>query len=284
LPSNCAFAPWAHDRGRLHRHGPRFPTATGSRGAFNDHLRRDRSKAAVTRISELGLIEMTRKRTRESLLHALTEPCEHCEGKGYTKSRRTVAYELLRELRRQGNLIEGDTVLVEVHPDVAQVLATTEPRLPGGHGEAPAETHHRQGRVARSRFEDFELRSPSQKTPLDRSDADREGDSRGSAQAQAQEAWPAAEVEAMLEEEERSSAANQEEEPVRDDPDSRNDERARDRRGHDIDAAASDSAPAADARAQAATSELAATAESQRGGATSSGSGHRAFRRPAGRG
>jgi len=64
------------------------------------------AKAAVTRISELGLVEMTRKRTRESLLHDLTEPCEHCEGKGYTKSRRTVAYSLLRELRRQGNLIE----------------------------------------------------------------------------------------------------------------------------------------------------------------------------------
>jgi ribonuclease G len=48
--------------------------------AFNEHLRKDRSKAAVTRISELGLIEMTRKRTRESLLHTLTEPCTACEG------------------------------------------------------------------------------------------------------------------------------------------------------------------------------------------------------------
>ncbi len=96
--------------------------------AFNEHLRKDRSKAAVTRISELGLIEMTRKRTRESLLHTLTEPCTSCEGKGYTKSRRTVAYELLRELRRQGDLVEGDTVLVEVHPDVAQVLASDRPR------------------------------------------------------------------------------------------------------------------------------------------------------------
>jgi hypothetical protein len=239
--------------------------------AFNDHLRRDRSKAAVTRISELGLIEMTRKRTRESLLHALTEPCEHCEGKGYTKSRRTVAYELLRELRRQGNLIEGDTVLVEVHPDVAQVLATTD------HAYLEDMEKRLQKRIivkARGSFalEDFELRSPSQKTPLDRSDADREGDRADRRRRRRKKLGPPAEVEAMLEEEERSSAANQEEEPVRDDPDSRNDERARDRRGHDIDAAASDSAPAADARAQAATSELAATAESQRGGATSSGS------------
>src|SRR5262245_48513804 len=53
--------------------------------SFNDFLKRDRAKAAVTRISELGLVEMTRKRTRDSLLHHLTEPCHHCEGKGYTK-------------------------------------------------------------------------------------------------------------------------------------------------------------------------------------------------------
>ena len=71
-------------------------------------------------------MEMTRKRTRESLLHHLTEPCAHCEGKGYTKSRRTIAYELLREMRRQGGLLEGDTVIAEVHPDVAQALATTD--------------------------------------------------------------------------------------------------------------------------------------------------------------
>src|SRR3954453_19529398 len=94
--------------------------------SFNEYLRKDRSKAAVTRISELGLIEMTRKRTRESLLHTLTEPCTSCEGKGYTKSRKTVAYEMLRELRRMGNLIEGDTVQVDVHPEVANLLATTD--------------------------------------------------------------------------------------------------------------------------------------------------------------
>ena len=113
--------------------------------AFNEHLRKDRSKAAVTRISELGLIEMTRKRTRESLLHTLTEPCTACEGKGYTKSRRTVTYEMLRELRRQGDLVEGDTVLVEVHPDVAQVLAVDRPAVPRGDGEAAAEADRRQG-------------------------------------------------------------------------------------------------------------------------------------------
>jgi ribonuclease G len=174
--------------------------------SFNEYLRRDRSKAVVTRISELGLIEMTRKRTRESLLHALTEPCEHCEGKGYTKSRRTVAYELLRELRRQGNLIEGDTVLVELHPDVAQVLATTD------HGYLEDIEKRLQKRIvvkARGTFavEDFELRSPSQKTPLDRSDKDSESEHTERRRRRRKKLGPPAEVEAMLEEEERGSVA-----------------------------------------------------------------------------
>jgi len=172
--------------------------------AFNDHLRRDRSKAAVTRISELGLIEMTRKRTRESLLHALTEPCEHCEGKGYTKSRRTVAYELLRELRRQGNMIEGDTVLIEVHPDVAQVLATTD------HGYLEDMEKRLQKRIivkARATFaiEDFELRSPGQKA-LEHSESGRDGDKAEQRRSRRRKKiGPPAEVQAMLDEEERNS-------------------------------------------------------------------------------
>jgi ribonuclease G len=170
--------------------------------AFGEHLRKDRSKAAVTRISELGLVEMTRKRTRESLLHALTEPCEHCEGRGYTKSRRTVAYELLRELRRQGNLIEGDSVLVELHPDVAQVLATSD------HGYLEDIEKRLQKRIivkSRGTFalEDFELRSPGQKT-ADRSEADRE-DRADRRRRRRKKLGPPAEVEALLEEEERSS-------------------------------------------------------------------------------
>src|SRR3954470_7491718 len=137
--------------------------------SFNEFLRRDRAKAAVTRISELGLIEMTRKRTRESLLHHLTEPCSHCEGKGYTKSRRTIAYELLRDLRRTGNLIAGDTVLVEVHPEVAQVLSVTD-RL--YLEELEKRLQKRIIVKVRGSFhiEDYEIRSPNDKTPIERSD------------------------------------------------------------------------------------------------------------------
>jgi ribonuclease G len=174
--------------------------------AFNDFLKRDRNKASVTRISELGLVEMTRKRTRESLLHHLTEPCQHCEGKGYTKSRRTIAYELLRELRRQGNLIEGDTVVVEVHPDVAQSLATTD--------RAFLEDMEKrlQKRImvkARGSFhlEDFEIRSPGEK-PIEKSEIAGSRDEKGEARRRKrrkQVLGSPEEVEALLEAEERSS-------------------------------------------------------------------------------
>jgi hypothetical protein len=180
--------------------------------SFNEYLRKDRSKAAVTRISELGLIEMTRKRTRESLLHTLTEPCTSCEGKGYTKSRKTVTYELFRELRRQGDLVEGDTVLVEVHPDVAQVLgAADRPFLE----EMEKRLQKRIVVKARGSFhvEDFEIRSPNDKAPIEKSeiagaaredskDGPREGKRR---RKRRRHLGPPAEVEAALAEDEENA-------------------------------------------------------------------------------
>lgn len=176
--------------------------------AFSEQLRRDRSKAAVSRISELGLIEMTRKRTRESLLHTLTEPCAHCEGKGYTKSRHTVSYELLRELRRQGDLVEGHTVLVEVHPDVAQVLATTD------HAYLEEIEKRLQKQIvvkARGSFhmEDFEIKAPGDK-PIEKSERaggrdEKEREPRRRRRRRRGMVGPPAEVEALLAEEEAAA-------------------------------------------------------------------------------
>jgi ribonuclease G len=64
-------------------------------------LARDRTKISVSNFSTLGLVEMTRKRTRESLAHILCEPCPACGGKGQVKTARTVCYEILRELLRE---------------------------------------------------------------------------------------------------------------------------------------------------------------------------------------
>jgi ribonuclease G len=64
-------------------------------------LARDRTKMSVSGFSALGLVEMTRKRTRESLAHILCEPCPACGGKGQVKTPRTICYEILRELLRE---------------------------------------------------------------------------------------------------------------------------------------------------------------------------------------
>jgi ribonuclease G len=94
--------------------------------AFQKALARDRSRTNVTKISELGLVEMTRKRTRESLVQLLTEPCPTCEGAGVVKSVTTVAYEILREVRRSGTLVDNDKIEIECAPRVAELLSKEE--------------------------------------------------------------------------------------------------------------------------------------------------------------
>ena len=59
--------------------------------ALQEALRQDKAKTNILKISELGLVEMTRKRTRESLVQMLCEPCSYCEGKGYVLSEESVA-------------------------------------------------------------------------------------------------------------------------------------------------------------------------------------------------
>jgi ribonuclease G len=68
---------------------------------FRKALARDRTKMTVNGFTALGLVEMTRKRTRESLAHVLCEPCPMCGGRGEVKTARTVCYEILREILRE---------------------------------------------------------------------------------------------------------------------------------------------------------------------------------------
>jgi ribonuclease G len=89
-------------------------------------LQRDKAKTTLNRISELGLIEMTRKRTRESLGRLLHEPCFYCDGTGHLQSKETVAYEVLREIRRKRNDLPGYTVVVNCHPAVGDLLTGSE--------------------------------------------------------------------------------------------------------------------------------------------------------------
>lgn len=68
---------------------------------FKRALERDRTRMTVNGFTTLGLVEMTRKRTRESLAHVLCEPCPTCQGRGEVKTAQTVCYEILRELLRE---------------------------------------------------------------------------------------------------------------------------------------------------------------------------------------
>jgi ribonuclease G len=96
------------------------------RRTLEELLQKDKAKTTLNRISELGLIEMTRKRTRESLGRMMHEPCPYCDGKGQLRSKETIAFEIMRSLRRQKGTLPGYSVVVNAHPAVADVLNSTE--------------------------------------------------------------------------------------------------------------------------------------------------------------
>lgn len=90
--------------------------------ALKEELTKDRAKTNVLNMSQLGLVEMTRKRTRESLIRTLCEPCSYCDGKGFIKSKTTICYEIFRELQRERDDKEAQVVEVHVHPQIADWL------------------------------------------------------------------------------------------------------------------------------------------------------------------
>ena len=82
----------------------------------------DRARSLVLPISELGIVQISRERVREDLLHTLCEFCPYCEGKGHTKSPTTVCYEILREIRRMGSSSPETKIIIGVHPRVANLF------------------------------------------------------------------------------------------------------------------------------------------------------------------
>ena len=89
---------------------------------LEEALKGDRAKSTILQISELGLVEMTRKRTRDNLASIMTEPCPYCEGRGTIKSLRTIVYEIFRQARKESSSLEGRRVVIIVHPKVADLL------------------------------------------------------------------------------------------------------------------------------------------------------------------
>lgn len=90
-------------------------------------LARDHAKTKITQVSELGLVEMTRKRTRESLEHLLCEACPTCQGRGYVKTAETVCYEIFREILRYARAYEAPSgYTVVASPAIIDRLLSTE--------------------------------------------------------------------------------------------------------------------------------------------------------------
>jgi ribonuclease G len=82
----------------------------------------DHARHQITPVSPLGLVEMTRKRTRESLQHILGEDCPVCEGRGFVLTVETVCFEIFREVIRQARQFDFDEALVLAHQDVIELL------------------------------------------------------------------------------------------------------------------------------------------------------------------
>ena len=85
-------------------------------------LEGDHSRHQIMPVSALGLVEMTRKRTRESLQHVLCEECPHCSGRGFVLTAETVCFEVFREVNRQSRQFEFDEAMVLAHQGVIDLL------------------------------------------------------------------------------------------------------------------------------------------------------------------
>jgi ribonuclease G len=94
--------------------------------ALTARLGTDHAKTQIMSVSPLGLVEMTRKRNRESLEHVLCQACPSCEGRGFVKTPETVCYEIFREILRQHRQFDFQELLVLARPGVIERLLDEE--------------------------------------------------------------------------------------------------------------------------------------------------------------
>ncbi len=94
--------------------------------ALQEACEHDRAKTNVLKISDLGLVEMTRKRVRESVGRLLYQACPNCDGKGLVKSKITVSNDIMRDIQRNSVRHREDLLVVNCHPDVARLLTVDE--------------------------------------------------------------------------------------------------------------------------------------------------------------
>lgn len=93
---------------------------------LKEAFKKDRSKTHILPISDLGLIQMTRKRSKKPLYRILCEPCLYCDGEGYLISMRTICYNIYREILRDASDMSGVKMILKVNPEIAIVLRDEE--------------------------------------------------------------------------------------------------------------------------------------------------------------
>ncbi len=91
-----------------------------------DAMANDKARTRISRISDLGLIEISRERVREDLLRTLSDVCAECDGRGYTKSAITVVYDIFRDIRRIGRAASPQTVSIGAHAHIVDLLRDAE--------------------------------------------------------------------------------------------------------------------------------------------------------------
>jgi ribonuclease G len=89
-------------------------------------LRKDRSPSKALQVSDFGLVIITRKRVKQSLERVLTEPCPYCAGSAVIKSRSTICYEILSEVKKISGDLDGESLVLRVNPDIARALKDEE--------------------------------------------------------------------------------------------------------------------------------------------------------------
>jgi len=89
---------------------------------LEEALKRDRTRANILGLTQLGLLEMTRKKSRQNLSEALTRPCQYCDGRGRIFNEETTAHRVRAEIRRIMKQSSSEALLIEVHPSVAALL------------------------------------------------------------------------------------------------------------------------------------------------------------------
>ena len=94
--------------------------------SFKESVKKDKSRINILKLSEFGLVQMTRKRHSENLNQMMCEPCHYCAGEGVLKSRRSICYEIFRKISRNSVKADGSAVTVRINPRIADMLLKEE--------------------------------------------------------------------------------------------------------------------------------------------------------------